>query len=69
MTGNELRLPTPGDEAPPLVLRCEHRADDEGRLWFTTGNGEPLAPADAQHLHEAITAVKGRVAPTKAVGM
>jgi hypothetical protein len=37
----------------PVALRCGPR-DDGDRLWLY----EPVAPADADHLHEAITWVK-----------
>lgn len=42
----------------PVTLRCGPRADDGDRVWLY----EPVAPADAEHLHEAITWVKERTA-------
>jgi hypothetical protein len=63
VTGYEIWLPG-SDGGQPLTIRCDHRDTDQGRLWHLTETGEPLAPADAEHLHEAITAVKGRVKPT-----
>lgn len=46
-----------------VTLRCGPRADDGDRQWLY----EPVAPADAEHLHEAITWVKERAA-TRAGG-
>lgn len=45
-----------------VTVRCEHRAGCNGELWFFFAAEIPIAPADALHLHEAITAVKGWLA-------
>jgi hypothetical protein len=54
-----LRVAAP--ERPDYVLevRCAPRAADGGRLWFESA-GEPIAEAD--HITEALTAVKGLTA-------
>jgi hypothetical protein len=45
------------------AIRCEHRGDDGGTLWlYDEATSDPIAPADAEHLHELITWAKGKTA-------
>jgi hypothetical protein len=53
---NDDVLTNEGDR--PAAHRCGPRADDAGQLWLY----EPVAPADAEHLHEVITWAKERTA-------
>lgn len=46
-----------------VTIRCDRRASDEGRLWlYDVATTEPIAQADAAHLHELITWAKAKLA-------
>lgn len=44
-----------------LTVRCDHRASDEGRLWFTVeADGEDAKPlADTSRVVDAVTGILG----------
>jgi hypothetical protein len=47
--------------AVPVTVQCAPRRDAGGELWFFFTDGEPIAPADDAHIHETVTAIKGRL--------
>lgn len=49
---------------PAMVVLCEPRADDGGRLWFITSWRQPLAEHD--QITQAVTAIKGLLSRSKA---
>jgi hypothetical protein len=45
-----------------LTITCRPRAEDGGRLWLFTEEGEPIGEADGEHLDDAALHVLGRLA-------
>jgi hypothetical protein len=63
-----LAVPRPAG-SPPLLIRCDRRASDGGRLWFYSPPGTPLEQADDAHMMNVVVAVKTRIgAPPSAGG-
>ncbi len=54
-----LGIPRPGDTT--LLVRCDPRASDGGRLWFYSPPGHPIVEADDAHLQDAVVALKSHV--------
>lgn len=51
---------TPGIE---VSVSCRRRTiADVAELWFWTSEGRPIAPADENHIMDAITKIKGLAA-------
>jgi len=46
----------------PIVIRCAPRQACGSEMWFSFADGEAFAPADDEHIHDAVVAVKGRYA-------
>ncbi|WP_103944195.1 hypothetical protein [Thermomonospora echinospora] len=46
----------------PVQVRCAYRDDCGGEPWFCFVGGTPIAPADDNHLQDAVVAVKGALA-------
>jgi hypothetical protein len=54
---DEPQLTIPGQ----IIIRCERRASDDGRLWYLFVPGRPIAEADDQHLAAAIATISARI--------
>jgi len=52
---------SPEEGTRTLTVRCDHRASDEGRLWFTVAvdGGEPQPLAEVSRAVDAVTGILG----------
>ncbi|GLZ16150.1 hypothetical protein Acsp04_63850 [Actinomadura sp. NBRC 104425] len=45
-----------------LTITCRPREEDGGRLWFFTGDGEPISETGGGHERDAVLYILGRLA-------